>query len=499
MRVPDGVRFNVARIRLSGNTVYTDEELAPLLQPVLGTEATLADLEAAAERLMRYYRERGYLVARALVPAQDVKNGEVEIQVHEGRLGGVEVRTSGVTRIEPQRLEAMISAAVGPIEAAPLLRQDDLERAMLLMNDLPGIEAQATLLPGTRAATTQVLVGVTEGPRFSGNVGYDNYGDRYTGEHRPSAVLHVNDIGGHGDQATLAYSGLKDSPYLSVSYSWPAGSSGLRLAANIVDTRYRLCCEFASSDLTGSAKVAGLRASYPVLRRRSSNLYVTLGIEQRRFTDSAAGRETSDKRSRVAALGMAYDARDDWAGGGSTFVNLGLTSDHLRQQVEPVRSDTQTKANLFAARLQTLPLDMALYAALTAQHASASLDSSEKMALGGPNGVRAYPPNEGLADRATLLNLELRRNLADRLQGYAFFDWGEVRNHDDGSGSSVPLAYHLAGAGIGVSYEQRGGFSARGTLAAPIGGNPARAANNGNDSDGRNSSVRLWVQLQKSF
>jgi len=499
MRFPDGARFNVARIRLSGNTVFTDEELAPLLQPVLGTEATLADLEAAAERLMRYYRERGYLVARAFVPAQDVKNGEVEIQVREGRLGGVEVRTSGATRIQPQRLEAMVGAAVGPVEAEPLLRQDDLERAMLLMNDLPGIEAQATLLPGTRAATTQLLVGVKEGPRFAGSVGYDNYGDRYTGEHRPSAILHVNDIGGHGDQATLAYSGLKDSPYLSASYSWPAGASGLRLAANVVYTRYRLCCEFASSDLTGKAQVAGLRASYPVLRQRSRNLYVTLGVEERLFVDSAAGVTTSDKRSRIAALGMAYDARDDWAGSGLTFVNLGLTSDHLRQRVEPVHSESQTKANLFVGRLQTLPLDMELYAALTAQHASAALDSSEKMALGGPNGVRAYPPNEALGDSAALLNLELRRTLADRLQGYAFADWGQVRNHGDGSGSGVPSSYHLAGAGIGLNYEQPGGYSARGTLAAPIGGNPARAANNGNDSDGRNRSVRLWVQVQKSF
>jgi len=57
----------------------------------------------------------------------------------------------------------------------------------------------------------------------------------------------------------------------------------------------------------------------------------------------------------------------------------------------------------------------------------------------------------------------------------------------------VPSSYHLAGAGIGLNYEQPGGYSARGTLAAPIGGNPARAANNGNDSDGRNRSVRLWV------
>ena len=499
MRAPDGVRFQVTRIRLSGNTVYGDDVLAPLLQPVLGSEATLAELEAVAERVMGFYRERGYFVARAYVPAQDVKDGEVEIQVREGRLGGVELRRSATSRIDPKRLEAVVSAALGPLESEPLLRQEELERAMLLMNDLPGIEAQATLVPGTRSATTQLLVDVKEGPRLSGNVGYDNHGNRYTGEHRPTATLQFDNPGGLGDQLKLGYSGLQDAPYFNAGYSLPVGGSGLRLVANLVATRYRLCCEFASSDVTGHARVSGLQASYPLLRARQRNMSLMLSVERRRFVDAAAGVTTSDKTSHIATLGAAYDARDDWAGGGLSFLNLGLSAGRLRQQVAPLRSDSQRKLNLFAGRLQTLPAGLVLYAGLTAQHAAAALDSSEKMALGGPNGVRAYPASEAPGDSANLFNLELRRPLAERLQGYVFVDWGEARNHPDGAATGVRARDRLAAAGIGLSFDARNGLAARATLAAPIGNNPARATNNGHDSDGRRQSLRLWVQVRKSF
>ena len=325
MRAQAGTRFHVARIRFSGNTVLDEAELQPLVADVVGAARTLGELEAAAERVTARYRERGYFVARAYVPAQDVKAGEVEIVVREGRLGEVEVH--GAQRIPAARLEAYIAAAL-PADST-VLREEPIERALLLINDLPGVQAQATLLPGTRQATTTLRLDVAEGPRLGGSIGYDNHGNRFTGRHRPSATLELNSPAGIGDQLRLAYSGLAASPYLGVGYSTPVGASGLRASASVARTLYRLCCEFAPLEARGSATVAGVQLSYPIVRSRRSNLHVELGLDRRAFENSTVAGTTSDKTSTVLIAGLSHEGRDDRLGGGVNFAGASLVGGRL--------------------------------------------------------------------------------------------------------------------------------------------------------------------------
>ena len=76
---PSDARFVLKRVVITGNTVFAQETLLALLEDTIGKEVGFAELEAAAARISSYYRERGYLVARAYLPAQDIKDGSVEI------------------------------------------------------------------------------------------------------------------------------------------------------------------------------------------------------------------------------------------------------------------------------------------------------------------------------------------------------------------------------------------------------------------------------------
>ena len=87
LNVDDTAEFPVKGFHITGISVFSEEELLPVVQPMVGDNRTLIDLEAAATRIARYYRQHGYRLARAYVPAQHLDAGIVEITVLEGRYG----------------------------------------------------------------------------------------------------------------------------------------------------------------------------------------------------------------------------------------------------------------------------------------------------------------------------------------------------------------------------------------------------------------------------
>ena len=143
LKPADTPRFVLKGFRVTGNTVFAESELVELVREYVGKEIVFADLEQAAARISRHYRERGYAEARAYVPAQTItKDSVVEIAVIEGRFGKVELDNKSRVRD---------SVARGYLDAFPgaLVTEPALERKMLLLNDLPGVgKARVTLRPG---------------------------------------------------------------------------------------------------------------------------------------------------------------------------------------------------------------------------------------------------------------------------------------------------------------------------------------------------------------
>src|ERR1700674_2369953 len=92
LKAPADFKFKITGFRFSGSSVFHEADLKALLQDFVGREVSLADLEQATDRVTRYYRDRGYFVARAYIPAQEIKDGVVEILILEGKLGQIEIR-----------------------------------------------------------------------------------------------------------------------------------------------------------------------------------------------------------------------------------------------------------------------------------------------------------------------------------------------------------------------------------------------------------------------
>ena len=155
------------------------------------------------------------------------------------------------------------------------------------------------------------------------------------------------------------------------------------------------------------------------------------------------------------------------------------------------RAGSHGRARYSVSHQQPLARDLAVYGAVSGQHAGKALDSSERFYLGGPAGVRAYPVNEGSGSRGALLNLELRWRVHPAVTASAFYDWGRT----SGKGS---VGTKLAGYGAAVSWSAPGGVELRAALATRHGSNPHPSAN-GNDQDGSHERVRVWLQAGIAF
>jgi hemolysin activation/secretion protein len=512
LKAPDSFKVRVSGFRISGLTAISEEEVRAVLVPFTGKELGLEELEAAADAVTRLYRSKGFFLARAYLPQQDIRDGSVEIAVLEGRLGQVSVKTVGSVRLRQGVAERMIAARQ---QTGSLVEEQGLERSLLLLNDLPGITAESTLGPGATVGTTNLAVEISEGPLVTGSAELDNYGNRFTGEARLGGQVNLLDPSGYGDAATLRAQASRGLESVRGAYTLPIGADGFSLSASGSTLRYELCCDFAPLRAKGTAREFGLNASYPLIRNRSGNLYLSGGYAAKTLFNETVAGTTSDKTVRNFSLGISGDRRDAFGGGGLnsasasvTFGKANLDGFAPDRAVDDATARTQgafSKLNYTLARVQRLSDSVNLFVHLSGQLASKNLDSAEKFSLGGPYGVRGYPTGEAVGDEGQLLNAELRWEFMPRWQLAGIIDHGRIRLHRNewanwqGGNTILRNQYSLSSAGLTLSYTRPGDFTVRAIWAHKLGANAGRNPASGNDADSRDQRNRLWLQAVKQF
>lgn len=513
LSLPQGTVFRLRGFRITHATAFPEDTLLALLKSFIGKDVSLADLQRATDIVTRHYRDRGYFTARAYIPAQDVKDGIVEIWVLEGRISEIRIEpVQGDVRLRGERVEKTILEGIGKQR---YIRIDGLERALLLLSDVPGVNAQVRLAPGEGVGTSIATVSISEGPVVTGDVNFDDYGNKYSGRYRVGLGFSLNDPSGHGDVLNLRMNTSDGSNYGRIAYTRPVGYSGLKLGASLAQNSYALCCEFAALEANGYARVTAVTASYPLIRKQQTTLNVAVSGERKHLVNDTASGKSSDKTNTVWSGSVNGDWRDGWASGGINtaqaaiyFGNLnldGLASDRTLDASTAATNGDWEKLTFSYTRLQHVKGALSLFFSVNGQFASKNLDSAEKIYLGGPQSVRAYPQGEAPGDEGHVVNLELRYDRSDALQFVGFVDYGRVRQHSvewSGWQGTNPIAqndYDLAGIGLGLNWSLPGQLLLKAALAQRMGTNPGRDSVTANDSDGARARTRGWIQLVRYF
>jgi hemolysin activation/secretion protein len=502
----DQIAFTLRSVSFSGNTVFSSAELAAMAAEWIGRQVTFADLDRLCQQITERYREAGYPLAQAVLPVQDVTAGAVEISIVEGSLGRIRLNVAPEAPIDAQRIELFLAQ----LKTGKPIRQQELERTLMLISDLPGITVQSALEQGAEPGTTDLIVDVGAARRVDLVLDADNYGLYSTGQARIGATMRVNSPFRLGDNLDLRLidSSANGLVFGRVGYELPVGGWGTRLGAAYGQLHYRLGKEFASLDSFGSAKVFELSVSQPLLRSRARNLVTRLGLQQK-FLDDQIGsvgfnseqRIDSEQRIALAVLGIAYEGRDGVLGGGyssaglSAYLgNLDLRSpDLLVIDQAPGGPNTDggfVHLNYQLSRLQAITRRVSAYLGLAGQWANKNLTSAEKIALGGPTAVRAYPPSEGVVDEGAVLNGELRFSVNEQVTVSGFYDAGWGRYLADPLPGQGDNTRTLRGYGLGLYWSALYGFALRGSAAWQDSGPSLTAPNR---------VPRVYLQLTKSF
>lgn len=463
INMPEGVSVTVSGFRITGATSYAAEQLAELVKPWAGRRLDLRGLNEAAGALTRFYQSNGHLLSYAYLPAQRVADGVIELAVLEGRLEAVQVVTAQDVRLRDEVVQAHTDSLTAP---GPLL-QPDVERKLLLLNDIPGVTARAAFTPGATTGGADMVVSVAEDEPLEVRTELNNHGAKSTGEVRLGLSLQFRDLFGWGDN-TLARGLVSNKGGLvsgSLTSSVPVGGDGWRLGGSLSRLKYQLAGEFRRAGATGQADTFGLDASFPLRRRADNNVYVRAGLDFKKLRDElqVLGLSTG-KRNNTGEVGASFDYRDGW--GGVTAGNAAYTVGQLRVADNP-RSEWQ-KLTLQGVRQQAISGPWSLYARFSVQTSSVALDSSEKLGLAGANAVRAYAPGEVSVDHGGLASLELRYALdflGGTVVGSLFHDYGGGQinrsatlpgNDPEINGTGLGLSWTGSGFGINASIAWRG-------------------------------------------
>jgi hemolysin activation/secretion protein len=293
---------------------------------------------------------------------------------------------------------------------------------------------------------------------------------------------------------------------LRLGYEAPLGSTGLRGNAYASETQYELGEQFTALEASGSARNIGAALFYPVFRSSDLNLRVQAGGEARNLEDRIGLLDiVNEKSARVVQLGGGGDFRDSLFGGGITAFQALATAGHLSLRTPALAgTDAATartqgdfyKILLGAQRLQRVTEALRLALSYAAQLAADNLDSSEKFSVGGPTGVRAYPPGEAAGDDVHFAQAELRYNagawLGGQLTPVVFLEHARSRiNHRTWEGFTGNNIRSLSGAGIGAEWTMSAQVFVRGWYAQKLGHEAATA-----DTD---KDSRVWLQAGVLF
>lgn len=515
-----GVTVLVKSIVITGGeSLESNDILYTLVEDAVGKNLNFEQLQKLTERISQYLKSKGWLLTNAYLPKQDVTEGNVLIKITQGHL---EINDQGqsitIQRAPDTRLDDdVIQKRMRYIISGDTLQGNNLERALLLLNDLTGIQAKTTLEKGKKVGTSCLGLDIKESDLVKGNFSIDDFGSHYTGTWTSNLNVNFNDAFGNGEQLSIGGTGTENLGQGRAAFNMPLGYDGLQVNTRYSYLDYSIGRELKKLDSSGVAQSTGIGLSYPFIRSRKFSLWSTIDYTHKAMHDSSLNVITSNKELDNGKAGINGQYLDYFFGGGlnqfsldATIgnVELLLASERVNDNVSAKTQGIYDKYNFSFTRLQKLTDQLSFFASANGQFANGNLSSAEKFILGGSSSIRAYPTGEASGDSGYVANFEMRYDITSgidkaAIQLVGFFDTGYIVLHEnrwknDVTNKSKRNDYSLHGSGIGVNFTYANSISIRGTWAHTLGNN-AGLSNANNDSSGQNDENRFLLNTAFYF
>lgn len=497
--VPKAPDFLLTKVIISGNTKINEKKLRKFTNKLEGKKVGIQDLKKACDDITNYYVSKGYLTTRAVLKAQKVENGVVEITVDEGKYGNIDI--NGNKWAKETYLNNIL--AINGVKEDAVLNVNNLQNAIEEINNQKYIRGNVIVNKGKRDDLNEIKLEVEDRLPVNLGVDWNNYGTELTGNQRAFMKLSYDNITGYGDSI---YGGLifgNNNLGSVAGYSLPVGKKGTKLNLGFSSYNVNYGGIYRDLGLYGNWKNYSIGLTHPVYRGNQWTIDSMLNFDICNVNQglNAIG-DLSSQKLRVLRTGLyakRTDSKGFWSSGlliSTGLPIMGATDGDGRA------GGTFVKGNLGINRLQILPKRSMLLMSLNGQYTPNELLSPEKLALGGINS-RGYETASALGDTGIFGTLELRtpvpglkKILPERFKGYEekvkmgyFYDFGIISDVNGyGSLISNKATNILQSVGVGLHFPVGDMFMVNLDLGVPIG-----------DRAFTNQDVRLTFSLSSSL
>ena len=490
-RAVDTVTFTLRDIQITGAKTIPVDAFRPLYAKLIGQTIRLSSILNVADAIERMYRDRGYILVRAYVPPQRVRDGVFTINVVEGKIAHVAVQ--GGT----PATQAQVKAYVQPgLDRSPL-PVAVMERSLLLSNDLPGVVASGVLKPSEDTPGASDVVVTLDQPRFTGGLGVDNRGSRFSGLWTLNADAEVNSILDSADQLAASFTTSPDASEQvagQLRYRRPIGDDGVigTLAGTI--TRGEPGSTLAAFGVNTNSWALGPRLTWPIIRTRAQSLQLDGGFTFQKADIDVLGSRVAHDKWRVLDVNATY-LLTNWLGGAwlaTAAIVQGIpglgASDNLSADLSRKGAYIDfTKLTGLVRYVGYLPDRFSVALTGQGQFSFVPLINGELISFGGVGIGRGYDPGAITGDRGIGGSAELRYDapFANKYvlgaQPYAYFEAGQtwyIQRSAAVDPSLIDQSIDSVGGGVRLSlpYNASLGLEVAQTLNAVIGSDAHKEA-----------------------
>lgn len=435
-------KFFIKKINLVGTESFPPEDFSPIIEKYENREVALSELDTLTKEIEREYLRRG-VIAAVFLPPQEIKEGIVNLQVVEARMGELQIQ-----KHKYFKKERLIH--YWRIQQGEILHYDKISKSIQLMNKNPDRQVKASLFAGKKPGSTDILLTPQTTFPLHFTSTFDKEGSTSTGKSRIGLGFRHNNFLGLDDTLLSGYTFGKSFSGVYAYHSLPVGYNGASFIYGYNSTKAIPKKEFSSSNIYSTAQNISLSLHQDLYKKDEYLGELFLGFDAKDKTIKQSTGVTNRDKLRIFSVGGNFIRR----GLGSTTyfspeVSQGVDYFGATSKGNPLASrgakSQFTKFNMGIQHKNILPLNLQAVLKLKSQYSTTKLMPQEEFSLGGIDSVRGYPSGDYLADNAGLANAELlipsffipptwklpynKESLKEQITAVAFLDygWGERR------------------------------------------------------------------------
>ena len=460
--------IKVKRIKITGNTVFSDRVLREIVSSVEGKEVTIERILRLRTQLTNYYVDRGYVSSGAFIPSQEYTDGIIEIRVIEGSLVGVEIE--GLSHLKESYILSRLPALEKPLKISKLI--DSLYR----LNDNPLIENLEANLVRESLGKNVLLLKLKESEPFTSQFTLRNSFSPSVGELGGTASADYHLLG-YGDLVSFNFTKTDGLTRYDLGYELPFNKYDGRIGFNYTNADSQIIEDPISAlDIQADLQIFQFNIRQPIVVDRETEFVIESKLE-------LIQSETFVRDDFSFAF---VDGLED---GESQITVLRLIQEYFNrgeQSSIAIRSQFNIGLDLFDATITKTGIDglywswqgqtqwlrklnnFLLVSSLNVQLSSDSLLPIEQITLGGVNSVKGYRQNLSIGDNGVIGNVELQIPLVTgkkwAFKVIPFVNGGTIWNNS----SQTIESNTLFSTGLGLSYELGNTVEARIDYAFPL-------------------------------